>query len=907
MKLTIISAGIITAFSVLPLSFNSQATEHSAIASDAIYVSVQGKANNNGSQASPFNTLAKALKKVQPGQNIYLREGVYQGTEKLRNINGKKGKRITISAFPGEKVIFDGTRGVDELASGKSLAAIQAGGTGWLPHQGNIYKMHLSQDVWQLFVLNNKGAQQMVPARWPNAKFSDGSIYKRSAWATARNATKAEGRHSTNPVMNKIKNGITSQQMINKCFNDGDDLTDLTHLQSLNSKYCLGVSIDAPPESKRVLSEAEQKILKKRPWKSINNNADVYGHDLSAQNFDATGAMAILNYGHWRTWARPVVSHKGDSFTHIATPHLYGTGHYYYLEAALSLLDQEEEWFFDKDTKTLYLWAPNSIALNEQSLLVRAKVQANAFTIRNADYVNFENLDFFATTFTCNNCDQMVFDNLNLEYAGSSKRMLRHWGTVTTRANGKKNLVDAVPDIVMIDGKYKQNSDKSSHSIIRNSSFSDSDGPALQFHGNNNKIINNRFTNIDYNGAEGWPFQAAINTFLGKNTTFSYNTFYNTGLSQMYRAHSGDITHNFVDKIGWAQTDGAVIGANNTGLAVAYNWALSDHDKGIRIDAPFPPKHVSEWNTDNYIHHNVTMGNRGIVVKGWKHRIYNNTVVDIPYIDAVTGVVDPESPRLVLNNDTGLLKRHKVSEQQLGCKVGIDCGANLETISANNLAPYILAGLGRRIERKTSLLAQQSHDYETSLQGGVSVSDMLRDPVNYDFRAKVNAAIASQGVDLKTFTKTHGYSDYQGLPYGTKYIGAYGANEGHYNIPGQRQKYASFPIPLHGSTKVKRDTDLMWREALGATGYRLYFGSNKKVVAEATDAANSNDISQAQAIYQARAESYRGIRSSNNIYKPENLVAGKDYFWRVDAVVGKDVQKGKVWKFTVESKSKSKN
>lgn len=899
MKLTIMNLALITAFSVIALSFNSQAKEHSSLASDAIYISPQGKANNNGSQNLPYNSLKKALQKVQPGQTIYLREGIYQGTESLRNISGKKDQRITIKAFPGERVIFDGTRNVNQLASGKSLQAIQAGGTGWLPHQGNIYKMHLSTDIWQLFVFDHNGAEQMVPARWPNAKFSDGSIYKRSAWATARNAIKDEGRYSSNPVMNKIKTGITNQQMINKCFNEGDDLTDLKHLQALDSQYCFGVSIDAPPEHKRVLTAAEQQKLKKRPWQSINNNTDVYGHDLAAQNFDATGAMAILNYGHWRTWARPVVSHQGDNFTHLATPHLYGTGHYYYLEAALSLLDQEEEWFFDKNNKTLYLWAPDSTALDKSPLLVRAKVQANAFTINNADYVNFEDLHFFATTFTCKNCDQMVFDNLNLEYAGSAKRMLRQWGTVTKRINGKKNLVDVVPDIVMIDGKYKIKSDKSSNSIIRNSSFSDSDGPALQFHGNNNKIINNRFSNIDYNGAEGWPFQAAINTFLGKNNTFSYNTFNNTGLSQMYRAHSGDITHNFVDNVGWAQTDGAVIGANSTGLAVAYNWALSDHDKGIRIDAPFPPKHVSEWNTDNYIHHNVTMGNRGIVVKGWKHRIYNNTVVDIPYIDAVTGEVDPESPRLVLNNDTGLLKRHKVTEQELGCKVGIDCGANLETISANNLAPYILAGLGRRIERKTPLLAQQSQDYETSIIGGLSVSELLRDVVNYDFRAKANSAIAKEGIDLKTFTKTQAYADYQGLPYGTSYVGAYAAKDAHYSIPGQRQKLPSFPIPAHGSKQVASEADLMWREALGGSEYRLYFGADKQTVADAGGA------SQAQAIYHAKAQSYSGIRPSNNIYTPKQLVAGKNYFWRVDAVVdtesGKQVRKGRVWQFSVEN------
>ncbi|WOH38147.1 right-handed parallel beta-helix repeat-containing protein [Thalassotalea fonticola] len=891
--ITIMTIGL----GLLPLPGKATQTVQQ-VEADAIYVSPQGKAKNSGSKSSPVATMAQAFKLAKAGQTIYLRAGRYHGTEALRNLKGEAGKPITVSAYPGEQVIFDGSQDVQQLAAGESLVNIQAGGTGWLPHKGHIYKMQLQQDIWQLFVFDKNGVEQMVPARWPNAKFSDGSIYLRSAWATAKNALNKDGRYSYNPVMNKIKTGVKAKDIVDNCFDSEMDLTNLAELQKLDAKMCFGVSIDAPPEHKRQLSKADQELLKKRPWKSINNNADNYGHDLAAQTFDATGAMAILNYGHWRTWARPVVSHDGDSFSHIATPHLYGTGHYYYLEAALSLLDQEEEWFYDKNTHTLYLWAPNSIALNKQTLAVRAKVQANAFTIKNADYVTFKDLNFFATTFTCLRCDQMIFDQLNLQYAGSSRRMLKQWGQVSTHKSGRKLLIDATPDIVIIDGKYNSNSNNSSGSVIRNSSFIDSDGPALQFHGNDNQIINNRFTNIDYTGAEGWPFQAAINTFKGKNNTFSYNTFYNTGLSQMYRAHSGDITHNYVDNIGWAQTDGAAIGANNTGLAVAYNWAFSDHDKGIRIDAAYPPTHVSQWHTDNYIHHNVTMNNRGIVAKGWRHRIYNNTIIDKGYRDPVSGVVDVEPPRLVLNNDTALVQRFNVTEQQMGCKVGIDCGANLGTISANNLAPYILAGLGKRVDRKTQLLAEQHHDHETSIVGGVSVSELLRDPQNYDFRAKDNSPISNKGVALNTFSKTELYNDYQGLPDNVDYIGAYATNDKHYSIPGQRQALASFPIPLHGSNNAKIDSDLIWREALSANEYRLYFANSQQQLSK---------MAKPTASYEADVETYPGIRAANNIYTPEKLSSGNTYFWRVDVVVGEQVHKGKIWQFTVEQNIQTTN
>ena len=43
----------------------------------------------------------------------------------------------------------------------------------WFYQSGNIWKTKLDFDVWQLFV----DWEEMVMARWPNAKFSDGSVW----------------------------------------------------------------------------------------------------------------------------------------------------------------------------------------------------------------------------------------------------------------------------------------------------------------------------------------------------------------------------------------------------------------------------------------------------------------------------------------------------------------------------------------------------------------------------------------------------------------------------------------------------------------------------------------------------------------------------------------------------------
>ena len=49
----------------------------------------------------------------------------------------------------------------------------------WEEYQDGIYRTNVSTDAWQLFV----NFEEMVPARWPNANFADGSVFNRSLWA----------------------------------------------------------------------------------------------------------------------------------------------------------------------------------------------------------------------------------------------------------------------------------------------------------------------------------------------------------------------------------------------------------------------------------------------------------------------------------------------------------------------------------------------------------------------------------------------------------------------------------------------------------------------------------------------------------------------------------------------------
>ena len=132
----------------------------STLLSENYYVSKSyGNNNNDGkSVSSPFKTIAKAASVMTAGDVCYIREGSYHETITINNQDGSQGSPIVFTRYNNERVVLDGTLPID---------------TSWTVHSGNIYKKKLSFTPWQLFV----GGLEQVMARWPNAKFSDESIW----------------------------------------------------------------------------------------------------------------------------------------------------------------------------------------------------------------------------------------------------------------------------------------------------------------------------------------------------------------------------------------------------------------------------------------------------------------------------------------------------------------------------------------------------------------------------------------------------------------------------------------------------------------------------------------------------------------------------------------------------------
>jgi len=141
------------------------------------YVSKGGSDLNIGSESLPFKTLSKALNSFGAlGGNCFIKEGVYHESIIIEGKNN-----ITFQSYNSDKVILDGTVEIS---------------TSWIQSTTNpsIYETTLSQDIWQLFIDD----EQQVMARWPNAQFSDDSIYNQDFWA------ESDANLDSNGTMNDV-------------------------------------------------------------------------------------------------------------------------------------------------------------------------------------------------------------------------------------------------------------------------------------------------------------------------------------------------------------------------------------------------------------------------------------------------------------------------------------------------------------------------------------------------------------------------------------------------------------------------------------------------------------------------------------------------------------------------------
>ena len=124
--------------------------------------------NGTGESFKPFKTINKALSVLDSGTIMFRATDFINTFKEEVIIDGKE--NITIKGYEAGNlgnryIIFDGTTNLSDYE--------------WTNQGGNIFKTTIDTTIWQLFVEGN----EMVMARWPNAQFSDKSIYSWDTWA----------------------------------------------------------------------------------------------------------------------------------------------------------------------------------------------------------------------------------------------------------------------------------------------------------------------------------------------------------------------------------------------------------------------------------------------------------------------------------------------------------------------------------------------------------------------------------------------------------------------------------------------------------------------------------------------------------------------------------------------------
>ncbi len=136
-----------------------------------LFVSPDGTDGGPGTRQQPFRTIQQAVDVLQPGDTCFVCEGTYREHVTFRH-SGLPGRPIRLRAYPGHRVILDGTEPI---------------GGPWTEQDDGVFSAPTTLKIEQLFA----GKGMLTEARWPNCPPE--RMLTRDGWA----ATGPESTYGT--------------------------------------------------------------------------------------------------------------------------------------------------------------------------------------------------------------------------------------------------------------------------------------------------------------------------------------------------------------------------------------------------------------------------------------------------------------------------------------------------------------------------------------------------------------------------------------------------------------------------------------------------------------------------------------------------------------------------------------
>ena len=600
-----------------------------------LFVSPDGNDTGPGSLEKPFRTVQQGVDALKPGDTCYVREGVYRESTTFNN-SGIEDQPIRLRAYPGERVVLDGTEPIPGP---------------WTKGADGVVSAPTSMKIEQLFA----GEAVLTEARWPNC--TPDKMLTREGWAP------------TGP----------------------------------KSAY-----------------------------------GSIHSPELARTGIDWNGAMAMLNVAHqfW-SWSRTVKGYTPGSdqlpYTISMNPFHYENRNwwdddFFYLVRKREALDAEGEWVVENGS--LFVIPPGG--KDPSTLNVRAKQRDYAIQGNGLKFVEIAGLHFFGCTFQLTDCEDCLVEYCNLLYPSYAR------GVPNAEEKGQ---VRPCPG-TMVSG---------SRNTIRSCSFEHCPNYGVVLQGDRNVIENSIVHDVNWAGTLHYT-AVALRGGKGierpKNIA-RHNTLYNVGNSIVTCSGPDSIVeYNHVHHGGLISADVSLIYTSMPsadGLEFRYNWvhdSLSpNHSLGIRGD---------DKTRGLRVHHNVlwNIAKDGIVTKGGRNRVYNNTC----FANGAADIMFNSGPE----RDKWWQEHVKAYQNQ-----------NEDSLLVNNCARAIVS-TRRRVQ--PPLPGDNSNNYTDG-------DPLLVAPAQFDFRPLPGSPLVDAGRAVDGIT-----APYEGA---APDIGAY-EHGGEYWLPGHR-------------------------------------------------------------------------------------------------------------------------
>jgi len=505
----------------------------------------------------------------------------------------------------------------------------------------------------------------------------------------------------------------------------------------------------------------------------------------------------------------------------------------------LNNLDTLDEYGFDKNTNTLYIYAGNEIP---DSTNVRVRVRTYSLYLHNSDNITFDNFHFRSGAIFTRDASFITFKNS--VFSHSWEVGLRHRQMISSG----------------IDMRHRGNMmNNGLRNTVRNCVFKHVvDAYIFRFR----KVHFPLYENIlaEYNGwfgSEYWNLKVDDNCVnCNADITNDENYFPDTWrYITMRHNRSGNIAPGKRSLVEYAwienhyqNTDGSGVGrasgaANKS--TTRYCWLFNTNRNGLRFDGDCAGQF-------GLVHHVISVGNkRGFRIKGDKHNIYHIAAYDNYDSDVnvrsekYCGDYGTEEHELGVQNGEGNYNtdiHNVISGRGFPCS-SYDCGdPSITNNGADvvNTSPEFLLNesgnwYGRHfpIDNNEGAWSQSFPQLEMedpwidnkNRSPEQLVTIFGEDPFendriqSYDFRPKKGSVFIDNGKIIEGINDGQAENFYHGESFPNQNrqfigeapdIGPYEYGESVYWIPGYRYNHPSIPIPRDGAENVPLEYGLVW-------------------------------------------------------------------------------------------------